>query len=652
MGEKLIQVDVVSLFILAMILISQFSRKMSRGTTNKIFITLVVITLLSGCADIWAVTLDNMKYPDLGVRQLSHFIFLLIYNTIPPFFLMYVISLSSAWAKITAHKASCALLILPYAAVVVLLILNFSTGCVFSFENGVFVSQQLSFLTFLVAGVYLIVTGVYLIRFHKLISKRETLALFLMIPLMGGVVIVRLLAPETMVMVFSTTAGLLIFSVMIQRPEKLIDSITGLNKYIAYADVMKKNFLIGNHVCVIMINIANYSSLYKMLGYDKTRALLRTVSRRILEQNRIAKSHGTAYYLEQGKFRLVINSYNLGTADKVAQLINEALCEPVTIEKSELSIMACICAARCPEDISSFRSLMAFGADFHLKLPYKGEVIRADESTVKRMVSLLSDVDDIIDRAIANHGFHVYYQPIYSVEKKKFISAEALLRLIDENKGFISPEVFIPAAEKSGAIHKIGDIVLEEVCRFIASEDYKKLGLEYIEINLSVSQCMRSGLSEHILKIMNKYGVTPDQINLEITESAASYDQNVMTDNLNQLNSAGISFSLDDYGTGYSNMYRIAALPLKIVKLDKSFVNNQNSKMMTILHNTVRMIKDLNMEIVVEGIETEDMVKKFSDLQCDFIQGFYFSKPVPQAEFVLFIERSNQNARFPETKLT
>ena len=107
---------------------------------------------------------------------------------------------------------------------------------------------------------------------------------------------------------------------------------------------------------------------------------------------------------------------------------------------------------------------------------------------------------------------------------------------------------------------------------------------------------------------------------------------------------AGISFSLDDYGTGYSNMYRIAALPLKIVKLDKSFVNNQNSKMMTILHNTVRMIKDLNMEIVVEGIETEDMVKKFSDLQCDFIQGFYFSKPIPQAEFVQFIERSNQSA--------
>ena len=139
--------------------------------------------------------------------------------------------------------------------------------------------------------------------------------------------------------------------------------------------------------------------------------------------------------------------------------------------------------------------------------------------------------------------------------------------------------------------------------------------------------------------------MTSNQINLEITETAASYDQSVMTENLTQLSNAGLTFSLDDYGTGYSNMYRIAALPLKIVKLDKTFVNNQNSKMWTILQNTVNMIKDLNMEIVVEGIETKEMVQKFSDLKCDFIQGYFFSKPVPQHEFVEFIDRWNNRER-------
>ena len=152
---------------------------------------------------------------------------------------------------------------------------------------------------------------------------------------------------------------------------------------------------------------------------------------------------------------------------------------------------------------------------------------------------------------------------------------------------------------------------------------------------------MHHGLADSILESMSRYGVSSNQVNLEITESAASYDQSVMSENLEQLSAAGLTFSLDDYGTGYSNMYRIAALPLKIVKLDKTFVNNQNSKMWTILQNTVRMIKDLNMEIVVEGIENEEMVKKFSDLKCDFIQGYFFSKPIPQWEFVEFIDRWN-----------
>lgn len=641
MTDNIIHLDIASLLILAIILISQLSRKMYKGSTNKFFIALIVLTFLSGCADLWASLLDNISYPDAGVRMLSHTIFLLAYNSIPPFFLMYVLSLSCAWSKVTSRKITPILLIIPYVVSIGFIIANFFNGCIFTVENAIYKTNSLSFIPYCMAGIYIVVYTIYMIRYRKLFTFRKMLAMFLMLPIMGAVVAVRLLSPNTLVMVFANTMGLALISILIQRPENTIDSFTGLNIYNAYADDMKKNFMIKNRMAVIMVNTANYDSLYKMLGYDKMMELLRKISRRILDQNAAAKCHGTVYYLDRGRFRLAVNSFNLGSADKAAELINDALRKPVKIEKYDLNLIPYVCLVKCPEDITTFPSLMSFGADFHTRLPYNGEVIRADQSTVKRMVSLLTDVDGIIDRALANHGFHVYYQPIYSVEKKHFISAEALLRLIDEKEGFISPDIFIPAAEKSGAIHKIGDFVLEEVCRFIASDEYRSLGLEYIEINLSVSQCMRHGLSKRILDVMNKYGVSPDQVNLEITETAASYDQSVMSENLADLSAAGLSFSLDDYGTGYSNMYRIAALPLKIVKLDKTFVNNQTGKMWTILRNTIRMIKDLNMEIVVEGIETEEMLKKFSDLRCDFIQGFYFSKPIPQEDFVKFIQEHN-----------
>lgn len=545
------------------ILISQFTRRMSKGTTNHFFIALVIMTILSGAADIWAVVLDNAGSLNLGLRTAAHTLYLLAYNTISPLFLMYVISLTSTWEKITSNKAAACALTLPYLGVIGLLVSNLFTHSIFTFVDGVYTTMPLSFLPYTMARINILISIAYIIIYRRLFTVRKLIALIMMLPVTVCIIISKIIFTDTMVMVFGNTVGVVIIAVMIQRPEKLIDSFTGLCKHSAYA----------------------------------------------------------------------------------ASLINDALHQTLKIDKFDLNLIPYVCLAQCPEDIDNFQSLISFGTDFHEKLPYNGEVIHADGSTVKRMVSLLTGMDSIIERALANHGFHVYYQPIYSIEKKRFVSAEALLRLIDEKEGFISPEIFIPAAEKSGAIHKIGDYVLTEVFQFIASSEYKKLGLEYIEINLSVSQCMHHGLADSILESMSRYGVSSNQVNLEITESAASYDQSVMSENLEQLSAAGLTFSLDDYGTGYSNMYRIAALPLKIVKLDKTFVNNQNGKMWTILQNTVRMIKDLNMEIVVEGIETEEMVKKFSDLKCDFIQGYFFSKPIPQREFVEFIDRWNNRQK-------
>ena len=560
---KLIHLDIAALLILVIILISQFTRRMSKGTTNHFFIALVIMTILSGAADIWAVVLDNAGSLNLGLRTAAHTLYLLAYNTISPLFLMYVISLTSTWEKITSNKAAACALTLPYLGVIGLLVSNLFTHSIFTFVDGVYTTMPLSFLPYTMARINILISIAYIIIYRRLFTTRKLIALIMLLPVTVCILISKIIFTDTMVMVFGNTVGVVIIAVMIQRPENLIDSFTGLCKHSAYA----------------------------------------------------------------------------------ASLINDALHQTVKIDKFDLNLIPYVCLAKCPEDIDNFQSLISFGTDFHEKLPYNGEVIHADGSTVKRMVSLLTGMDSIIERALANHGFHVYYQPIYSIEKKRFVSAEALLRLIDEKEGFISPEIFIPAAEKSGAIHKIGDYVLTEVFQFIASSEYKKLGLEYIEINLSVSQCMHHGLADSILESMSRYGVSSNQVNLEITESAASYDQSVMSENLEQLSSAGLTFSLDDYGTGYSNMYRIAALPLKIVKLDKTFVNNQNSKMWTILQNTVRMIKDLNMEIVVEGIETEEMVKKFSDLKCDFIQGYFFSKPIPQREFVEFIDRWNNRQK-------
>ena len=137
---------------------------------------------------------------------------------------------------------------------------------------------------------------------------------------------------------------------------------------------------------------------------------------------------------------------------------------------------------------------------------------------------------------------------------------------------------------------------------------------------------------------MDDNKVTPDKINLEITETAAGELQNSILNNIKTLHNAGISLSLDDFGTGYSNMTRIASLPFHIIKLDKTFTEiKENPNLVIVLENVIKMIKALNMKIVIEGVENRELADKFAELDCEYIQGYYYSRPLPLSEFKEFI---------------
>ena len=268
----------------------------------------------------------------------------------------------------------------------------------------------------------------------------------------------------------------------------------------------------------------------------------------------------------------------------------------------------------------------------------KDDIIYAADIIAQNGFEIKGSIDSIINEALKKGRFELHYQPIYSTKQKRFHSAEVLIRLCDEKYGYISPDLFIPAAEKSGAIYQIGMFVFEEACRFIKSKTFKELGLDYIEINLSVAQCMQDNLANDLLDILHKYDVSAEKINLEITETAVESSYDVIMRNLNTLAQEGITFSLDDYGTGFSNIQRIITMPLSIVKLDKSFIDEiSNPNYRAIVTNTIRMLKELDLKILSEGVEQEGQLGFLNEQKCDYIQGYYFSKPLPEEEFVTFM---------------
>ena len=252
------------------------------------------------------------------------------------------------------------------------------------------------------------------------------------------------------------------------------------------------------------------------------------------------------------------------------------------------------------------------------------------------------DIVLILKSALLNDGFVMFYQPILNSKTGIFDKAEALIRLkTDPEFGFISPEEFIPIAEQAGLINEIGDTVFKTVCRFIKDNQIFEHGVERMEVNLSPLQAVSAELPTSFLAICSEYDIDPSKINLEITETAASNADDGITDNINAMRKMGFSFSMDDFGTGYSNLARICSEGFDIIKIDKSIVwacfekNDRESKI--ILTYTVKMLQALDFVIIAEGIETKEQQDFLNGIGIYFLQGYYFSKPVPEEEYYRFI---------------
>lgn len=647
---KSISFDIAALVLLIVLAASRILRKMTHDRSNRIFLYIMYTAIASTVFDIVTIILDNTQSAQTFVIYAANAGYLITHFLSVPLYLLFVISLTDTWHKLRKNIALQILLLLPLVVVLAAFILNTGNRLVFSVENG-YTRGPLFGVMYVGTVLYIIFVISYFIRYRNLFGRKDFIAISAIIPIDMAAMIVQFLIPEALIEMFCGAIGLLIMSDALQPPEDYIDTFTHLMKYSTYARDMKRSFYNDKHVYLIMINIANFQSIQLIMGFDSTTEVLKRIADHMRKINR--KMHGGAdlYYLDNGRFRMVFREDNQEKVRAIADELNRELKEPVDFNGLNISLTPFIILTHCPEEIKDFKTLMSFGADFHVRNYYTGQVMPASRLYDWKQLDIQNNIDRIIEQALEGGSFQIYYQPIYSARTGRFLSAEALLRLFDSQYGFISPEMLIIAAEKSGAIHRIGEFVFESVCQFIASEDFARLGLDYIEVNLSVAQLMNADLPDTLFSIMNRYGISPNRINLEVTESAIAYEQKVMEENFEKLTRAGLSFSLDDYGTGYSNIKRVTQLPLKIIKLDKTFANeNENPKMRTVLQNTVKMLKDINMEVVVEGVETQEMLDVFLGLQCDFIQGYFFSKPIPKKDFVAFLSDANRNPKLPIKK--
>ena len=274
------------------------------------------------------------------------------------------------------------------------------------------------------------------------------------------------------------------------------------------------------------------------------------------------------------------------------------------------------------------------------------EVIQDDYQTMNGFL-YNKRVEQYLHKAITEDLFEIYYQPVYSTRKKCFITLEALSRLQHPELGWIAPDVFIQIAEKNHMIEQITDLQFSRICRFLGENRYLMRHLLNVKVNLSSLDLMRNDCSRHFIRIMDAYKIPHNWIQFEITETVATECNAGLRRVAEEFTDAGIGLCLDDFGSGYANLNTVMRLPFSVIKVDRSLLFDicRDEKRAIFYESVVETFHKMNYHIVSEGMETQEEMEQISSWGVEMIQGYYFSKPLPEKELLELLKKQDNIER-------
>lgn len=630
-----IHYDICAVIISFFLFFCLYITKGTKKAANKVFLLLIIAELLASIADIFsAVTSSYVHEYSIFVRDLTNYAYLVIYNCMPFLFLLYIIMAFEIHHKIS--KMQWFQLSLPLLLDFIAFALNPALRWIFYYDEELnYLHGNMMVLLYINAFLYLVLSIVVIVKYGRAISLFKRFALVLFITFAACPVIIQLFIPTMLIELFFHSLGMLGALLAIDNEEETYNSIT---------QIYNRNLFMNDVSLAIQTGVAFDMIILKMPKMEYMNATLGIQCMRGFETEIASYLNGLSknlhvYDCENGHFAILLYKNRDAVREELLSVIVERFQSEWIFEDTRMVFPIQICTIKVPRDANTIDQVM-FIVDrvYENKGNHKKVTILDNLGDYTRAI----EVEQALERGIETHSFEVYYQPIYHCKTGKVHSAEALLRLRDEKLGFIAPDEFIPIAEKNGLIIDLGVFVLEEVCKGFAEGFFQKIGIQYVEVNLSLIQCMNKNLVSDFVAILENYQVPAGCINLEITESAAANNEAGLQQTIHELKNVGFTFSLDDYGTGYSNFSYMFDMPFRIIKLDKSILwkaeDNTNARI--ILTDTIKMMKRMNLEIVVEGVETEEQRMLLEELDCDYLQGYFFSKPIRKKEFMEYCSAS------------
>lgn len=429
------------------------------------------------------------------------------------------------------------------------------------------------------------------------------------------------------------------------------DYLTQLPNRIAFTEVLDNVLytLRQEEIIAIMhIDIDEFKVINDTLGHSYGDELLIDVTHRlkqaITEDDYLARNGGDEFILLSQNI-MDISQYE----DKIKKIM-KVFSYPFVLSTKEFFITVSIGIVLAPTNGKTSQVLLknVDTAMYEAKANGKDTYCYFNDSMNVNLMKKI-EMQSELRKAIENREFVAYYQPQIQLSDNQLVGFEALIRWKKEDGQIIPPAEFIPLAEETGLIVPIGQYVLIESCKELKlwnDKGYKDLTMA---VNLSVRQFRDRDFVQMLKDIIDEVGVNPKNLELEITETLALEDLELTVATIRKLQELGVKFALDDFGTGYSSMRYLKELPINILKIDKSFVDTitENESDQKIVQTIITMARILHLEVIAEGVESEAQAEYLKNANCDKVQGYLYSKPVPRQEAYELIKKYHQISPIP-----
>lgn len=604
---------------------------------HRLFLYGSTSSFITAFCDIISVVCITYYYKiPLWLGTASTTIFFLLLCMIPLIIYSYANNLAFSYSKI--GKIFLYINRAFYLVYVIIVLINIKTGWIFRYDMELgYVRGPLKNITYLLTGYYAVHTIVSTIIKHKTMPRR-VFFVFLIYPLISmGFLCFQLFNAKVIMTGVASFAALFFVYITIQADLQEYDVITGLmtepklKKYVT--ERSSEGYL-------FVLSIENSNMLMQNMDSTEMNQLLFSIGKQITRHFK-----NFSYHVSTNRFAGICSSMEelYDFSECIEQFINDVNKNYDDLLPAPLD--AYYVGVNFVKGKISYETLTEVINDILIKEKKENHhTLKICDDSILLSMERKKEIYKILKRElnIDSSQFQIWYQPIYSVQEKKFTYMEALARLNFTEIGNIPPVEFIEVAENRGLIEKLGFVVFEKVCKFI-SENINII--QAVSVNFSVYQMVNPNVVEKVLSTIRKYNLSPNRIIMEITESIFIEDFNVVKANMITLAKEGIRFYLDDFGTGYSNLANVVKLPFSTIKIDRSLVlmTEDDAKGNLFLKNILSTFKDAGFDILVEGVETMSQSETVQNDGADYIQGFLFSRAIPEKECIELFKKQKQS---------